>query len=227
MDAGWFNDTKGPSLNLLIATHRLIRAPISFFDRTPAGRILNRFSRDVDAVDTQLIEFFRLFMLMFSIVLTTLVLIATLLPIFLAVCLPLMIGYFFLSRVARNSARELKRLDSNSRSPLYANFSETLSGLSTVRSYHLQKSFIKQNQTRLDFNNRFQWLTIQISRWLGLRIELVSAFLVFATAMFAVSGVAGGASPAVLGLGITYALGVTGTLNGLMRNVSIGVRPAL
>lgn len=202
------------------AISKLIRAPVSFFDRTPAGRILNRFSRDVDAVDTQLVEFFRLFLYMFSIVFTTLVLIATLLPLFLAVCIPLMIGYYFLSRVARNTARELKRLDSNSRSPLYANFTETLSGLSTVRSYHLQKGFVRQNQVRLDYNNRFQWLTIQISRWLGLRIEIVSALLVFSTAMFAVAAVSGGSSPGVLGLVITYALGITGTLNGLMRNLT-------
>ncbi|KAI9004971.1 P-loop containing nucleoside triphosphate hydrolase protein [Hyaloraphidium curvatum] len=202
------------------AIAKLVRAPVSFFDRTPAGRILNRFSRDVDAVDTQLVEFFRLFLLMFSIVLTTIVLIATLLPVFLAVCLPLLVVYYFVSRVARNTARELKRLDSNSRSPLYANFSETLSGLSTVRSYHLQLSFIKQNQNRLDFNNRFNWLTIQVGRWLGLRIEVMSALLVFSSSMFAVGAVAGGGSPAVLGLAVTYALGITGTLNGLMRNLT-------
>lgn len=137
-----------------------------------------------------------------------------------------------------DSARELKRLDNLLRSSLYAHFSESLSGLPTVRAYGEIPKFIKQNQNFLDIENRAYYLTVrfcpsppsliaptthrrvswQISnqRWLGLRLDFFGSCLTFAVAMFSV-GTAKNVSPSQTGLILSYVLTISMSFSWMVR----------
>jgi len=201
------------------AIANVMSAPISFFDTTPIGRIINRFSKDQDSVDNVLIESIQSFLSCLAVTISTLLLIIYATPIFLIALVPLLIIYYIMQEYYRNTSREIKRLDSLSRSPLYANFTETMMGLSTIRAYREQDRFININDTFMDNNNRPCILQITAQRWLGLRLETIGAFLVF---FAAVSGIIlkKSISPALLGLSLTYSLSVTGNLNWAVRQFS-------
>ncbi|KAI9034703.1 P-loop containing nucleoside triphosphate hydrolase protein [Hyaloraphidium curvatum] len=203
------------------ALGRVLHAPSSFFDQTPVGRIMNRFSKDVDAADNTLPETWRMFFTTFSTAFSTLILISIVQPIFIGVMVPMMVAYYFAQSFYRSTARELKRLDSISRSPLFANFGETLTGLSTIRAFRAEARFALRNEEHLDFNNRCYYLTLMIPRWLALRLESIAACLVFTAAMLAVgTSYPGAANAGLLSLAVTYSLQLTGTMNWMVRQMA-------
>jgi len=140
-------------------------------------------------------------------------------PIFGVALLPLLILYYFVQKYYISTSREIKRLESLARSPLYANFTETMQGLPTIRAYDAQERFIRANQHLIDENNRPQFLQLTAQRWLSLRLESIGAFLVL------FDGIAGlmlkdNLSASLLGLSLTYSLQVTQSLNGVVRSFS-------
>ncbi|OUM67331.1 hypothetical protein PIROE2DRAFT_40147 [Piromyces sp. E2] len=201
------------------AISRVLKAPISFFDTTPLGRIINRFSKDQDTLDSLLFVSIQMFLNNLSNTVVTLGLMVYTTPIFGIVMIPLLILYYFVQEIYRSTSRELKRIDSLTRSPLYANITETIQGLPTIRAYDAQDRFIKSDQFLIDENNRPQELLIVAQRWLGIRLECIGSFLVL------FNGVSGmllknTISPSLLGLSLSYALQVTGSLNRLVRDFS-------
>ncbi len=111
----------------------LMRSPLSFFELTPQGRILNLFSRDVFVVDEVLVRVFSGFFRTFASIMGVMVVIAFGAPIVLVAIIPMGFIYRIIMRYYLNTSRELKRLDAVSRSPVFAWFGETLSGVSTIR----------------------------------------------------------------------------------------------
>ncbi|KAI9024263.1 P-loop containing nucleoside triphosphate hydrolase protein [Hyaloraphidium curvatum] len=200
-----------------VALHKVMHAPTYFFDRTPVGRIMNRFSRDVEMADNSLPEAWRMVLTTFANAISTLVLISIVQPIFIAVMVPLLVAYFFAQDFYRATAREVKRLESISRSPLFANFGETLAGLSTIRAFRAEPRFSARNGRHLDHNNAAYYLAIMQPRWLSLRLEFISACLVFTAAAIAVGTSAPGAAAGLLSLAVTYSLQLTQTMNGVVR----------
>ncbi|GAA5994171.1 uncharacterized protein JCM10292_001909 [Rhodotorula paludigena] len=194
----------------------VLRAPMSFFDTTPTGRILNRFSKDIDTIDNTLNDSFRMFVSTLASVAGSIVLIAIVQQWFLLVVACVLVLYGFAARFYRQSARELKRLDNLLRSSLYAHFSETLSGLSTVRAYGETDKFLKQNSSLLDLENRAYYLTIVNQRWLGLRLDFFGSCLTFAVAMFGV-GTRTSVSPAQTGLVLSYILTISQAFSWMVR----------
>ncbi|KAJ3128402.1 hypothetical protein HK100_009178 [Physocladia obscura] len=198
------------------ALSRIIRAPTLFFDTTPLGRIMNRFSKDQDSIDSSLPDAFRSFLSTFSNAISTFALIIYATPIFAAVLFPVLVGYYFVQNLYRATSRELKRLDSISRSPLYANFGATIAGLSTIRAYGEQSRFIVRTDISINENNAPYYLLILAQRWLSVRLESLGALLILAAATFGVIA-NGSISPALLGLSLSYALQVTNTLSWCIR----------
>eukprot|EP01121_Diplochlamys_sp_Union-15-3_P018939 TRINITY_DN7011_c0_g1_i1.p1 TRINITY_DN7011_c0_g1~~TRINITY_DN7011_c0_g1_i1.p1 ORF type:complete len:625 (+),score=107.71 TRINITY_DN7011_c0_g1_i1:214-1875(+) len=195
---------------------RLMRAPTSFFDTTPVGRILNRFSKDIYTVDEQLPRVLGMSISTCLSVLAVIIIISSVTPVFLISLIPLTYLYNYIQQYYMSSSRELKRLDSVSKSPVYALFSETLSGVSTIRAYSKEGAFSIRNETQVDQNNRAYYMWLVSNRWLGLRLEFVGACVVFGSAFFAVLD-KGSINPGLAGLSITYALQLTGQLNWLVR----------
>ena len=112
--------------------NNVIRAPMQFFESTPLGRILNRFAKDMDAVDSTLPDNLTSYLRTVLTCVSTLLLICIVTPVSIIALIPIMYFYFRVQQYYRATSRELKRLDSISKSPIFAHFSETLSGLSSI-----------------------------------------------------------------------------------------------
>lgn len=164
----------------------LIRAPVTFFDMTPVGRILNRFSKDTDDVDFLLSLSMSEFGSSLMQLLSTFIFLAVVQPIILAGVVPLLVIYYFLQRFYRRSYIEMQRLESVSRSPIYALFSESLTGVETIRAYRLTDAFSKGSDSRVDENHRAYFTSRMANEWLSLRLDLIGACIVFLSAVLAI-----------------------------------------
>ncbi|KAF5371833.1 hypothetical protein D9615_009539 [Tricholomella constricta] len=190
------------------SVRNIFHAKMSFFDTTPAGRILGVFGKDIDSIDNQLPVSMRLLVLTLSNVLGAIVIISVVEPYFIIVAFAISFGYQYFAAFYRASAREVKRLDAMLRSVLYAHFSESLTGLPTIRSYGEISRFVKENTFYIDLENRALFLTVTNQRWLAIRLDFCGAGLVFVVAIFSVVGVSG-ISPAQVGLVLTYTTTLT------------------
>uniref|UniRef100_A0A8C2GDE6 Uncharacterized protein n=1 Tax=Cyprinus carpio TaxID=7962 RepID=A0A8C2GDE6_CYPCA len=197
----------------------ILKVPMVFFDTTPSGRIVNRFAKDIFTVDEMIPMSFRSWILCLLGVLGTLFIICLATPIFTAVIVPMAIVYYFVQRFYVATSRQLRRLDSVSRSPIYSHFGETVSGLSVIRAYGHQKRFLKQNEDTIDQNLKSVYPWIVSNRWLAMRLESLGNLVVFFAALFAVIS-RDSLKSGLVGLSISYALNVTQTLNWLVRMTS-------
>ncbi|CAO3692121.1 unnamed protein product [Rhizopus stolonifer] len=198
----------------------VIRSPMSFFDTTPLGRILNRFSKDQHTVDEILPRTFGGYFRVLFVVISTILIIAVSTPAFMIMIFPLGIVYIYVQRYYLSTSRELKRLDSVGKSPIYSHFQETISGVSTIRAYEQQKRFTFENENRLDDNQKAYYPSISSNRWLAVRLEFMGSIIILSAALFAVLGILYGGSKidaGLVGLSISYALSVTQALNWVIR----------
>lgn len=187
-------------------------APLSYFDTTPLGRILARFSKDTDGVDSLLPASIYTAMLTCGNLLSAIVQIGILFPVFLAVAAPVAACYVALQRFFNRTSLELKRLDAISRSPIFAHFSESLSGLITIRAFGRRTAFEGASLRAVDQNTRAYWAWVAGNRWFSLSLELLGALLVFSIAIFAVTFA--DELPSAVGLSLTSALQVRGRKGG-------------
>ncbi|NWX50785.1 MRP3 protein, partial [Steatornis caripensis] len=193
--------------------------PQSFYDTTPTGRIINRFSKDIYVIDEVIPPTILMFLGTFFTSLSTMIVIIASTPLFAVVIVPLAILYFFVQRFYVATSRQLKRLESVSRSPIYSHFSETVSGASVIRAYRRVKSFIDISDLKMDENQRSYYPGIVSNRWLGIRVEFVGNCIVLFAALFAVIG-KNSLNPGLVGLSVSYALQVTLSLNWMVRMTS-------
>ncbi|KAF8623627.1 hypothetical protein AX17_007328 [Amanita inopinata Kibby_2008] len=198
------------------AIGRVMQAPMSFFETTPLGRIMNRFSKDIDTIDNMLGDSLRMFAATVSSILGAVILISIVLPWFLIGVACILVVYIWAAIFYRASARELKRLDAILRSSLYSHFSESLSGLATIRAYGEVERFRMENETKVNVENRAYWLTVTNQRWLGTRLDFLGAILTFIVGMLAV-GTRFTISPAQTGLVLSYILSVQQAFGWLVR----------
>ncbi|KAF9313900.1 hypothetical protein BG003_004712 [Podila horticola] len=195
----------------------MLRLPMSFFDTTPLGRIVNRFSSDVYSTDETLpFNWINVFSCAMSVI-GTIIVIATTTPIFLAIVPPLVILYLLIQAYYIRASRALKRVDSISKSPIYQHFSESLAGVTTIRALGAEDRFILENATRANIagNAYFSWVVS--NRWLQIRLEGLGAIVVLAAALFVVLS-RDSLPPQAIGLSLTYALSVTADITWLVRS---------
>ena len=140
-------------------------------------------------------------------------------PVFTAAIIPLGGLYLYIQRYYLRTSRELKRLGSISRSPIYAHFQESLSGMSTIRAYRQQKRFAQESEWRVDANMRAYFPSVTVNRWLAIRLEFIGSVIILCAATAAVVAVARGGGPSAgpLGLAMAYALSITSSLNWIVR----------
>ncbi|KAI8300472.1 Metal resistance protein YCF1 [Colletotrichum sp. SAR11_240] len=197
----------------------IFRSPMSFFDVTPTGRILNRFSSDIYRVDEVLARTFNMLFVNVARSGFTLGVIAIATPAFTALIIPIGLMYYWIQRYYLRTSRELKRLDSVTKSPIYAHFQESLGGISTIRAYRQQQRFELENEWRVDANLKAYFPSISANRWLAVRLEFIGAIVIMSAAGFAVVSVASHSnlSPGLVGLAMSYALQITTSLNWIVR----------
>lgn len=126
----------------MVAT--VLHAPVLFFDTNPAGRIMNRFSQDIGCIDEVLPVKF-LFCIRCFLLFCVAVLVPTVVNFWvLLVAVPFVLIFVYLTNYYLRTSRELKRLESIYRSPVFAHFSETMAGLDTIRSQKMENYFINE-----------------------------------------------------------------------------------
>jgi ATP-binding cassette subfamily C (CFTR/MRP) protein 1 len=187
---------------------RIIRAPMSFFDTTPIGRVLSRFSKDQDLLDGMFMSVVSQFLNAFFQVLATFAIMAYASYWFLVAMVPIIVVYLVIVHVYRFTAREIKRLESISRSPLFAHFTESLNGIGTIRAYNVEAQFKEINQKKLDNHIRCTFVMYSGRRWLAARLDFFGSLLVAACGFF-ICAVRSSIPGSVAGLALSYALQVT------------------
>ncbi|XP_068237783.1 multidrug resistance-associated protein 1-like isoform X4 [Palaemon carinicauda] len=197
----------------------MLHLPMAFFDTNPIGRVINRFGKDVDTMDNVLPMSLRSWLMCFLSVLSTFVAIIYATPIFVVVIIPTMIIYYFVQVLYVSSSRQLKRLESVSRSPIYSHFQETIQGASTVRAFNREHQFIKESERRVDENQISYFPNVIANRWLAIRLEFIGNILTFFAALFAVMS-RDTISSGMVGFSVSYALSVTQILTWLVRMTS-------
>uniref|UniRef100_A0A803TLA6 Multidrug resistance-associated protein 1 n=1 Tax=Anolis carolinensis TaxID=28377 RepID=A0A803TLA6_ANOCA len=197
--------------------HSVLRCPMGFFERTPSGNLVNRFSKEIDTIDSMIPQIIKMFMgSLFNVVgACVVILLAT--PLAAVAIPPLALVYFFVQRFYVATSRQLKRLESVSRSPVYSHFNETLLGVSVIRAFAEQQRFVRQSDLKVDQNQKAYYPSIVANRWLAVRLESVGNCIVLFAALFAVIA-RHVLSPGLVGLSISYSLQVITTyLNWLVR----------
>jgi ABC-type multidrug transport system fused ATPase/permease subunit len=197
---------------------KVMHKAMGFFDSNPTGRILNRFSSDIDTVDGTIP--FQMDDLMNCVleVGAILVIIVYSTPYFLFMLLPLAVLYLLLQRLYISSSRQIKRLDMISKSPIFSHFSETVTGAASVRAFGAAERFTEESERLVAANNQCLFLSLCSNRWLGLRLESLGNLVILGASLLAVLG-RQHLSPGMAGLSVTYSLMVTETLNWLVRMV--------
>lgn len=201
------------------AMRRVLRAPMSFFDTTPLGRIVNRFSKDVDVMDNNLTDAMRMYFFTLAAILCTFVMIIVYFPWFAIALVPLGIFFFWAAGFYRASAREVKRHEAVLRSDVFARFGEALNGTATIRAYGLQSQFKTAVNDAINQMNSAYFITFANQRWLGMRVDIVSTGLVLTTVILVVA-TRYSTNPSTSGLVLSYILGVYGIIQFMVRQLA-------
>ncbi|KAG0705743.1 ABC protein [Suillus ampliporus] len=203
------------------SVRKVFYAPMSFFDTTPMGRMLSVLSKDIDSVDNQLSTTMRLVVVTTSTAMGSVIIVSALEPYFVIPVFFIAIGIGHLAGFYRTSAREVKRLDAMLRSLLYSHFSETLTGLPTIRSYGEMKRFITSNRYYVDLEDRALSIVVTNQRRVVLYVYRDSRWLITfpQVALLAVSDVSG-INAAQIGLVLTYTLALAQLCSAVTRQLA-------
>ncbi|KAH9567461.1 hypothetical protein CY35_03G029200 [Sphagnum magellanicum] len=195
----------------------IFRAPMSFFDSTPAGRILNRASSDQSKLDTE-VQYNLSGMMMASIQLIgVLVVMSQVSMVVLLIFLPVAAACLWMQRYYMRSAREVARLIGVEKSPILNHYGESIAGAATIRSFGLDQQFMDTNLELFDNYSRPCFTNAGMMEWLVFRMELLCS-LVFSLSMVLVVLLPDGAiSPSLSGLAVTYGLNLN--VNRIMWNL--------
>ncbi|KAL0319052.1 UNVERIFIED_CONTAM: ABC transporter C family member 13 [Sesamum angustifolium] len=203
--------------------HNLIDAPVSFFDQTPTGRILNRLSSDLYTIDDSLPFILNILLANFVGLLGITIVLSFVQVMLLLLLIPFWFMYSKLQVYYRSTSRELRRLDSVSRSPIYASFTETLDGSSTIRAFNSVDFFLFRFMQHVETYQRTSYTEIIASLWLSLRLQLLAAFIVSFVAVMAIVGMHGHlpvslGTPGLVGLALSYASPIVSLLGSFLTS---------
>uniref|UniRef100_A0A672G572 ATP-binding cassette, sub-family C (CFTR/MRP), member 10 n=1 Tax=Salarias fasciatus TaxID=181472 RepID=A0A672G572_SALFA len=196
---------------------RVLKATLGFFDTTPVGRVLNRFSSDLYGIDDSLPFILNILLANGASLLGALAVMGWGLPWVLLPLAPLALAYHRTQRFYRHTSRELKRLCSLTLSPVYSHFSETLTGLATVRASGSAARFEEESARRLEQNQRCLFLSTAAMQWLDIRLQLIGVAVVTGLGTIAVvQHQFNAVDPGLVGLALSYALSITSLLSGII-----------
>ncbi|KAI3737516.1 hypothetical protein L2E82_27520 [Cichorium intybus] len=202
---------------------KLVDAPVAFFDQTPSGRILNRLSSDLYTIDDSLPFILNILLANFVGLLGIALILSFVQVMFLLLILPFWYIYSKVQFYYRSTSRELRRLDSVSRSPIYASFSEILDGSSTIRAFKCEEFFLARFIEHVKMYQKTSYSEIIASLWLSLRLQFLAAFVVSYIAVMAVIGSHGYlpinlGTPGLVGLALSYAAPVVSLLGSFLTS---------
>ncbi|KAJ2025899.1 hypothetical protein IWW57_003219, partial [Coemansia sp. S610] len=198
---------------------RVVRATPRFFDSTPLGRIINRFSRDMNTVDDSLMDTIVWWSCDILAVVSVLVIITAVTPTFVLIAGIVSLLYVGIATYYLNTSRELKRLESTSMSPLLSLFGELILGVSTIRAFGAKHYYVKEALNRIDAHNQPAYLVWATNCWLSLRIDFSGAVVSFSCALFIISSL-NWLDAGLAGFVLSYALTFSERMLWVIRNYS-------
>ncbi|XP_033017990.1 ATP-binding cassette sub-family C member 9 isoform X1 [Lacerta agilis] len=199
--------------------NKIILGPIRFFDTTPLGLILNRFSADTNIIDQHIPPTLESLSRSTLLCLSAIGIISYATPWFVVALVPLGIAFYFIQKYFRVASKDLQELDDSTQLPLLCHFSETAEGLTTIRAFRHEPRF-KQRMLELTDTNNIAYLFLSAAnRWLEVRTDYLGAFIVLTAAVASISPYDGPKS-GLVGLGLLYALTITNYLNWVVRNLA-------
>ncbi|NXW99196.1 MRP1 protein, partial [Larus smithsonianus] len=209
----------------VLASHKLFlqllrnvaRSPMVFFEQTPIGNLLNRFSREMDAIDSVIPDKVKsLLGFLFNLMEIYLVIIVATPKAAMAI-VPLTVLYAAIQHFYVITSCQLRRIEAASRSPIYSHISETFQGSSVIRAYKDQERFILKSNFLVDENQRICFPGAVADRWLATNLEFLGNGIMLFAALFAAVGRTH-LSPGTAGFSVSYALQITGVLNWMVRS---------
>ncbi|XP_017725433.1 PREDICTED: ATP-binding cassette sub-family C member 8 isoform X2 [Rhinopithecus bieti] len=201
--------------------NRIILAPMRFFETTPLGSILNRFSSDCNTIDQHIPSTLECLSRSTLLCVSALAVISYVTPVFLVALLPLAIVCYFIQKYFRVASRDLQQLDDTTQLPLLSHFAETVEGLTTIRAFRYEARFQQKLLEYTDSNNIASLFLTAANRWLEVRMEYIGACVVLIAAVTSISNsLHRELSAGLVGLGLTYALMVSNYLNWMVRNLA-------
>ncbi|XP_042130217.1 ATP-binding cassette sub-family C member 9 isoform X7 [Peromyscus maniculatus bairdii] len=212
----WMGLTAAKNLhhNLL---NKIILGPIRFFDTTPLGLILNRFSADTNIIDQHIPPTLESLTRSTLLCLSAIGMISYATPVFLVALVPLGVAFYFIQKYFRVASKDLQELDDSTQLPLLCHFSETAEGLTTIRAFRHETRF-KQRMLELTDTNNIAYLFLSAAnRWLEVRTDYLGACIVLTAS---IASIRGSSSSGLVGLGLLYALTITNYLNWVVRNLA-------
>ncbi|MFH4974055.1 hypothetical protein AB6A40_000764 [Gnathostoma spinigerum] len=194
----------------------MMRGTIAFFDSTPSGRILNRFSRDIDEIDIKLPFTFEVFLHNTLTSVGFVLIIAWVFPIFLLACIPIF-GIFIVFVLAfRAGIRSLKRAENISRSPLFDWISASMEGLVTIHSFGQTNRFIEALKVKLDHNSGAMFMYHSAMRWLAIWLDILVVLTTFIVSLCIVI-LTGYVAPSDAGMALAFAIQMSGIVQFAVR----------
>ncbi|XP_048588673.1 ATP-binding cassette sub-family C member 4 [Nematostella vectensis] len=198
---------------------RVLRAPLYFFDTSLAGQGVERFVNDIKQMENPLVDSLFFFLTLSILTFAILLLNVASMPFLLVGAIPMTVLFGYIRNYYLRTSREVKRLEAINRSPVYSHLSTSLTGLITIRAFQAEQAFIRSYHAYTDFHTGAYALNLGIQRWLGIRLDIISA-LFFALAVFtSLLTVEAGftISASVVGLCLTYATQLTGMFQWCIR----------
>uniref|UniRef100_A0A669CZP7 Multidrug resistance-associated protein 4 n=1 Tax=Oreochromis niloticus TaxID=8128 RepID=A0A669CZP7_ORENI len=194
----------------------VLHTPVSFFDVNPIGRILNRFSKDVSQMDSMLpitfVDFYQLFLQNVGVIAVA----ASVIPLILIPVVLLMLIFLYLRSLYLRTSRDLKRLESTTRSPVLSHLSSSLNGLSTIRASRSEEKLTKDFDVHQDLHSEAWFLFLMTSRWFALRLDSICSIFITLTA-FGLILLRDGLVAGEVGLVLTYAVTLMGNFQWTVR----------
>ena len=192
-------------------TGTILRAPVAFFDVTPIGRVLNRFAADMDRLDLELTQTISQgISTIFNVLGAVVAIIVSTKGSFLIPLMPLGYMYYLVQKWFRRTSTELQRVTSVANSPIFADFSQTLSGTATIRAYGVQNGFFEKCKKSFDDMNSSYILVQLVNYWLSLRLDIIGGLIAAFVGAVAVGTLENGFIRAGwLGLSLSYSIEMT------------------
>ncbi|KAI0041568.1 hypothetical protein FA95DRAFT_1565261 [Auriscalpium vulgare] len=187
----------------------VVRSTMRWHDTTPQGRMLNRFSKDVETVDSSLASSLQAVNSSLATFAASVITVTVIFPLFLVPAFVIGLAYRALAIGYLNTGRDLRRMESNSRSPIFSGFGELLEGIVTVRAFSAEQRFLDGLHSKIDLTTQMWYSFWMTNRWLLLNFDTLGAAAVFVTTLFALSGYV---SAGLAGLCITSAMAFTSSI---------------
>ncbi|KAF0046258.1 hypothetical protein F2P81_002787 [Scophthalmus maximus] len=159
----------------------VLRAPVRFFDTNPIGRVLNRFSKDMGLLDGNMPWTFVDFIQCFLQIVGVIAVAASVIPWILIPLLPLLFVFLYLRRYFLETSRDIKRLESTTRSPVFSHLSSSLNGLWTIRAFGAEQRFQNIFDAHQDLHSEAWSLFLTTSRWFAVRLDGLCAIFIIMT----------------------------------------------